>query len=497
VIERELVARIRQLFYGEHWKVGTIASSLGLHHETVERALGRKGSGLRHVRPSILDPYRAFIEETLGRYPRLVSTRIHEMIRLRGYTGGVTQLRRLVAQLRPRRREAFLSRRVFPAEESQVDWGHFGQVPVGKAMRRLSCFVMVLSYSRDLYFEFFFDQRMESFLRGHVRAFEAFGGVPRVCLYDNLRSAVIERRGEAVHFNPHLIELSAHYHFQPRPTHPYRGNEKGRVERAIRYLRQAFYAGRSFTGLSELNQQALDWRDQVARARPWPEDRQMSVAQAFEKEQPRLMPLPQNRFCADGVVAVRSRKTIYIRFDLNHYSIPHTAVDRKLTLVATDTQIRILDKDTEVARHRRSYDRDRRIEDPAHVEGLLELKRKARHSQPSARLLEAVPEAETFIDAAFERGESAIAQTSQLLKLLDLYGPRELRGAVGEAMAQESPRASSVGFLLAKRHRMRKTKPPLPVDLTRRPDLADLHVNPHAPETYDDLADTEPDDGPR
>lgn len=493
MIERELVARIRQLFYGEHWKVGTIASSLELHHDTVERALGRKGGGVRQLRPSLLDPYRPFIEETLERYPRLVSTRIHEMIRLRGYTGGVGQLRRLVAELRPRRCEAFLSRRVFAAEEAQVDWGHFGQVPVGKARRRLSCFVMVLSYSRDLYFEFFFDQRLESFLRGHVRAFESYGGVPRVCLYDNLRSVVMERRGEAIHFNPHLIELSAHYHFQPRPTHPYRGNEKGRVERAIRYLRQAFYAGRSFTSLSELNRQALDWRAAVARSRPWPEDRQISVGEALAQEQPRLMPLPQNPFCTDEITSVRSRKSIYVRFDLNHYSIPHTAVGRKLSLVASDTQVRILDGNTELARHRRSYDRDRRIEDPRHVEGLLELKRKARHSQPSARLLEAVPEAESFIDAAFERGESALAQTVQLLKLLDLYGSQELRAAVQEAMARDSPRASSVGFLLARRHRMHKLKPPLPVDLSRRPDLADLHVNPHAPESYDELANTEPD----
>jgi hypothetical protein len=233
--------------------------------------------------------------------------------------------------------------------------------------------------------------------------------------------------------------VSAHYHFQPRPTHPYRGNEKGRVERAIRYLRQTFYVGRTFISLSELNRQAQSWHDDVARSRPWPDDRQIRVAEAFEKEQPRLMPLPQNPFCADQVVSVRSRKTIYIQFDLNRYSIPHTAVGQELTLVATGTQVRILDKDTEVARHRRSYDRDRRIEDARHVEGLLELKRRARHSQPSARLLEAVPEAEAFIDAAFERGESAMGQTSQLLKLLDLYGPGELRAAVGEAMGPRVP----------------------------------------------------------
>jgi transposase len=495
VIERELVARIRQLFYGEHWKVGTIASTLGIHHDTVERALDLGArSGPRPIRPSQLDPYRSFIEQTLERYPRLVATRIYEMTQLRGYTGGVTQLRRLVAQLRPRRHEAFLSRRVFPGEEAQVDWGHFGRVLVGKAVRALSCFVMALSYCRDFYFEFFFDQRLESFLRGHVRAFETFEGVPRVCLYDNPRSVVIERRGDAIHFNPQLIELSAHYHFQPRPCHPYRGNEKGRVERIIRYLREGFYAARSFVSLEELNRQARSWRQEVARARPWPDDRQLSVAEAYEKEKPRLMPLPENRFCADQVKAVSARKSIYIRFDLNQYSIPHTAIRRPLTLVASDTQVRILDGDTEVASHRRSWDRDRKIEDPRHVEGLLEFKRKARHSQPSARLLEAVPEAEAFLDAAFEAGESALAQTSQLLKLLDLYGPQETRAAIQEAMAHKSPRASSVGYLLARRRRLRKISAPLPVDLTRRPDLADLHVNPHAPETYDDLAETEPED---
>ena len=141
---------------------------------------------------------------------------------------------------------------------------------VGRAKRALSCFVMTLSYSRALYLEFFFDQTMENFLRGHVHAFEYWHGQPRVILYDNLKSAVLERRGNQIQFHPRLIELSAHYHFAPRPCQVRAGNQKGRVERAIRYVRDSFWAGRTFTTLAECNRQALLWRDQVAHQRRWP-----------------------------------------------------------------------------------------------------------------------------------------------------------------------------------------------------------------------------------
>ena len=112
---------------------------------------------------------------------------------------------------------------------------------------------MVLSYSRQIFLRFFLDARMENFLRGHVAAFAAWTAVPRVLLYDNLKSAVLERHGEAIHFHPTLLELAAHYHFAPRPVAVARGNEKGRVERAIRYIRESFFAAREFADLDDLN----------------------------------------------------------------------------------------------------------------------------------------------------------------------------------------------------------------------------------------------------
>jgi transposase len=493
MIDPETHVQIRRYFYAEHWKIGTIANQLGIHKDTVRHAIEadrfHRGQALR---ASIIDPYLEFVRQTLDQHPRLRATRIYQMIRDRGYTGSVVQLRRSVARLRPPAREAFLRLHTFPAEQAQVDWAHFGHVAVGRAKRALSCFVITLSYSRALYLEFFFDQTMENFLRGHVRAFQDWGGAPRVILYDNLRSAVLERRGNEIHFNPRLLELCAHYHFVARPCQVRAGNQKGRVERAIRYVRDSFWAGRTFVTLAECNRQALQWRDQVAHQRPWPGDDSRTVSQVFSEERERLLPHPLHPFSTDLIVPVRSPKTIYVRFDLNDYSIPPEAVGRQLTLVASDTLVRILDGSAEIARHHRSYDRHEEVLDPSHQQALLKAKRKAFDSTPGGRLAQAVPESKDLLDLAFSQGESAGSQTAQLLKLLDLYGAAALRGAIREALERNTPRASSVAFLL--RRQQRTTSPRLAVDLSRHPEAQSIEVRPRDLETYDELARHRDDD---
>ncbi|MCP4594561.1 MAG: IS21 family transposase [bacterium] len=489
MIDIRTIAYIRQRHYGEHWPVGTIAAELGLHHQTVARALRQEGPrAAPPPRPSQLDAYLGFIRETLEQYPRLRSTRLWQMLRARGCPLSVRQVRRKVAELRPASREAFLRRRTFPAEEGQVDWASFGHVMIGAARRALSAFILTLTYSRMLFVRFFFDQSMANFLRGHVEAFAHLGGVPRYLLYDNLRSAVSERHGDGVRFNPRLLELASHYHFAPRACRPRRGNEKGAVERTVRYVRESFFAARPFTTLEDFNRQALAWRDEVTTQRPWPGDDRKKVAEVFAEEAPRLLPLPVHPFETDLVLAVRSGKTLYLRFDLNDYSIPPSSVLRPLTLLASETSVRILDGTQEVAQHRRSYDRHRRIEDPAHIAALLAEKRRARGSSPCARLIDATPAAEAFLEASFQRGESVAATTEKLLLLLDDYGADELRAAVAEALQRQTPRISSVAYILAKQRRASRRKPVLPVDLTRRPDLKDLYVKPHASETYDELS---------
>jgi transposase len=492
MIDLETHARIRRLFYAEHWKIGTIARELGLHRDTVSRAVGTdRFNSAKTLRPSATDPFADFIREILAKYPRLRATRIYQMIRDRGYTGSIVQLRRFVACVRPTQKEVFLRLRTFPGEQGQVDWAHFGEVSIGRARRRLSCFVITLSYSRALYLEFFFDQRMESFLRGHIHAFEDWQGLPRILVYDNLRSVVVERRGDNVHFHPRILELCAHYHFAPRPCQVGAGNQKGRVERAIRYIRESFFAARPFTTLEDFNRQALQWRDREAHKRLWPGGDHRTVEEAFREEKPRLLPLPVHRLDSDLLVPIKPGKTIYVRFDLNDYSIPPSALGRPLTLAASESMIRILDGNQEIARHRRSYDRRQQILNPEHQEALLKEKRKALGSTRGSRLSEAVPESEALLDAAFSRGESASRQTTQLLNLLDLYGARELRDAICEALERKTPRASSVAFILNQRRRFKKRRIHAPVDLSRYPELEHLSVTPHNLETYDDLAKDE------
>src|SRR2546422_1208866 len=490
MISPETRVRIRQLFYAEHWKIGTIARELQVHPDAVRRAIETErfnATKTMRLRPCVTDPYTDFIRSILEQYPRIRATRIYQMIRDRDYKGSVVQLRRLVARLRPTPKEAFLNLRMFPGEQGQVDWASFGEVPVGRARRPLSCFVTTLSFSRGFYLEFFFNQVMESFLIGHVHAFENWRGCPRILLYDNLRSAVLERRGDEIRFNPRLLDLCAHYHCAPRPCQVRAGNQKGRVERTIRYIRESFFAARTFTTLDDLNRQALVWRDQVAHARPWPGDDSKTVQQALEEERNRLLPLPAHSFETDLILPIQSGKTIYVRFDLNNYSIPPAAVEKTLTLVASASTVRILDTG-EIAHHRRSYDRHQFVLDPSHQAALLAEKRKAFGSTRGGRLVQAVPESEVLLDAAFARGESAGSQTAQLLKLLDLYGAAELRTAVHEALERKTPRASSVAVILRKRQRASGRSAPIPVDLSRRPELESLSVTPHNLETYDELA---------
>jgi transposase len=152
------------------------------------------------------------------------------MVRERGYAGSADHFRHLMRRYRPQPvAEAYLRLRTLAGEQGQVDWAHFGTIPIGRARRPLMAFVMVLSYSRHLFLRFYLNAAMPSFLHGHVAAFNHFNAVPRTLLYDNLRSAVLERLADAIRFHPTLLELAAWYRFQPRPVAVARGNEKAYV----------------------------------------------------------------------------------------------------------------------------------------------------------------------------------------------------------------------------------------------------------------------------
>jgi transposase len=489
-ISPELEAKILRYFHVEKWRVGTIARQLGIHHGTVDRVLSQAGlpKAARPHRPSMIDPFLPFIVETLQRFPELTASRLYAMVRERGYGGGEDHFRHLIAQHRPTPLpEAYLRLRTLPGEQGQVDWGHFGKITIGKAVRVLMAFVIILSFSRRIFLRFFLDARMANFLRGHEAAFRSWQGLPRILLYDNLKSAVLERQGQAIRFHPTLMDFAAHYRFEPRPVAVARGNEKGRVERAIRYVRDNFFAARTFLDLDDLNAQAEAWCAGQASDRPCPEDRSISVRHAFEQEQPTLLALPGNPFPTDEREAVPVGKTPYVRFDLNDYTVPHTFVRRTVTVVASPSKVRILDGLDVIATHERSYDKDKQVEDPAHIAALVEAKRQGRRHRAADRLFHAAPNSRDLLTEAASRGQNLGSLTAALLRLLDRYGATELEAAIGEALSRGVPHPNAVRLSLERRRELREQAPPLAVELPADPRVNKLVVKPHKLDDYDQL----------
>jgi transposase len=492
----ETEAHILRYHHAERWPIGTIATQLHLHRDSVARVLAQAGlPSLGPVnRPSTIDPYLPFILETLTQFPRLRASRLYDMVKDRGYPGRPDHFRHLIARHRPRpKNEAYLRLRTLPGEQMQIDWGHFGHLDIGRAHRPLMGFVAVLSWSRQIFLRFYLGAHMENFLRGHVGAVTAWGGCPRVALYDNLKSAVLERHGNVIRFHPTLLALSGHYHYDPRPVAVARGNEKGRVERAIRYIRDAFFAGRTFTGLEDLNAQADAWVLGRAGERRCPEDETLTVSEAFAQEKPRLLALPGDAFPTDEVKSVSAGKTPYVRFDLNDYSIPHTCVARTLTVAANPKEIRVLDGQTVIATHPRSYDRRQQIEIPEHIATLVEHKHQASAHRGTDHLVKVIPTSRELLTQATERGEPLGRTVRALTDMLETYGMAELEAAITEALARGVPHPNAVQLALERRRHARAEPPPLSVPLPEHVMHRDVPVRPHPLTSYDHLMENDDD----
>ena len=484
MISAEQEARVLRLYHAEKWRIGMIARQLGLHHSTVRRVLVQSGAteAAKGRWPSQIEPYLAFVQATLQQYPSLTARRLYEMVKQRGYRGGPDHFRHLVALYRPRpAAEAYLRLRTLPGEQAQVDWAHFGKLRIGSGERPLMAFVMVLSWSRQIFLSFCLQGRLENFLHGHQAAFTAWGGVPRVVLYDNLKSAVLERRGDAIRLHPTLLEFAGHYRFEPRPVAVARGNEKGRVERAIQYIRHSFFAARSWSSLDDLNDQATAWCHGLAAERRCPQETTLSVQQAFAEERNVLLPLPSTQYPTEERQPVQIGKAPYARFDGNDYSVPHTCVRRTLVVVASTQNVRILEGSAVVATHPRSYGHREQIEDPTHLEALVAAKQAASRHRGLDRLCHAVPRAQELYRLLAQRGEKLGTATAALLRLLDLYGASQLDGAIAEALARNSPHPHTVRLVL-ERNRPGQS---LPVPLPQDPRIRDLAVRPHDLATYD------------
>jgi transposase len=481
-------AEIRRLHFAEHWKRGTIVAQLGLHPDVVERVLGRPGprprTGLA-LTPSAIEPFVEFIDETLGRYPRLVGTRVYDMMRERGYTGSLRALRRYLRRARPLpKHEVFLRLEPLVGEQAQVDWAHVGYLDIQGVRRALWVFVFVLAYSRALWAELVIDLTVYSLLRSLVRAAVYFGGCPRQWLFDNPKIVVVERHGDAVRFHPLLLELAGALRVQPRLCGIRKPQEKGRVERAIRYLRERFFAARRLHSVEHGNAQLLDFITQIADDREHPRWPDRRVRDVLDDERGHLLALPSPLPQTDLVSPVVADKTAFVRFDGNFYSVPPECARETLTLVADDRCVRLLRGAEQAAGHARAWGRRERIEDPAHRAELLEMKQAARNLKGKDRLRAEVGGIDRLFALWIEVGRNAGSMTARTLRLLDLYGADVLGRAVAEALARgtHDPGALAV---LCEQARVNAARPmPIPIQLGDH--VPDRDVIPHDLGGYDE-----------
>ena len=332
-------------FYNEKRSVRLIAREMGLNRDTVRRLIRRRTIREERMvadRSSILDPFKSEVDLVLSRDSFCTGSALLNRLRPMGYSGGITVLRDYLRKKRMeivRPRQAFLRLEFAPGSVAQVDWGEFGDV-FGDGIK-VHCFAMVLAHSRYLYIEFTRSEKFEEFIRCHENAFKFFGGVPRECWYDNLRTAVTERFGQLIKFNVRFLAYLGHHQVRPHACNVARGNEKGRVEDLIKYIRMNFWPGRKFKDFNDLNLQAACWRDEIANKREHRSTHKIPKLHFESDEFPALMALNPYAYDTDEILSRVVPSDFHIIYETNRYSVPWTLSGITVTIRVTHESVKV------------------------------------------------------------------------------------------------------------------------------------------------------------
>lgn len=492
MINTEQWTLIRNLYFVEKKSQRKICEQTGITGKTVRRALGVEdyahyAGKTRKKRASKLDPYQPDIAYLLEQYPGLSSQRIFEELVKLGYPGGRTILKDYLHELRPPRREVFLRIETLPGEQAQVDWGNCGMITVEGCRRKLSVFVMVLSYSRMIYLEFTLSQSLDAFLEAHHNAFIFFGGIPKKILYDNLKSVVRERFGKTVNFNQTFMAFAGRCLFEPILCNVRKPQEKGKVESGIKYVKNNFLKGRFFRDYYDLRGQSYQWRDEIANKRVHGTTRQRPIDR-FESEKNLLKPLPElgEQFFLSR--PVKSNSQSLVRFDGNHYSVPIKVALSPLTLKANSRKVRIFEKDRLVASHRRCFGKYQVIEDPAHFEGLLKLKKKGRAIRLRKELFDLGKDAQAYLEGIVAAELNPDHHIKKIMELVKLYGREQVCAAITFALRYKAFGSAYLkNIILQERARQGMKEIINPVIIRHHPELTDLTIEERDLNIYDDL----------
>ena len=459
MIPPDVQSEILALHFGNKMGTRAIAKRLGISRKAVRRVVETRKVSLkpesRGPRRSILDPYKPRIEELLKQDPELTATRIMQQLRSEGYLGGYDGIKTWVRAKRAipyRSREAFLRIEFAPGETAQVDWGEFG-IPFNDGIK-VHCFLMVLCHSRLLYIEFTRSEKFEEFIRCHENAFKFFGHrVPREIWYDNLTSAVTERMGSLIRFNARFFAYLGHHTIRPHACNPASGNEKGRVEDGVKFVRSSFWAGRTFNNFEDLNMQAASWLGDFANKREHRSTRKVPALHFENEEKQLLRPMNPHPYNTAEVFSRVVPPNAYVTYETNRYSVPWTLVGLTLTIRITDRELEFYYHDQRVAHHIRSYDKHQYYEIREHFKGLLDRKPGAsKEGWQIAAVKNIGPQMKSYLDLVKAGQRSLRHEISRILALATVYGEVAVNSACEELLKGGIIGVENLDLLLKSRH---------------------------------------------
>jgi transposase len=486
----EVMAEVLRLHFIEGRSNRAIAKQLSISRKKVGKLLGK---AKRHPvapsepRASLLDPYTATIKRLLDDVPEIKAPAVLERLRPLGYAGGVTILRDYLHRTRPRpRREAFLTLDFHPGAAMQVDWADFGFAIPG-CPRRVSALVMALCYSRYLYIEFTLSQTFGTFVRALERGLDFFGGTTVVDIFDNMKTVVLSHTPTVTQFNPRFMAYARARDFGVRACNPGKGNEKGRVERPIGFVRERFWPGRHFASLLDLNRQATQWRDDFANNREHEQTGKVPALVFRHEEKSLLKALPKAPFETDDIDSTGVTKRFRVSFDRNLYSVPPRLVGQTVVVRANDQVVSVWLGTKQVAFHLRSWGIGDDIEEASHRSAALETKPNATAGALPSHLLGLGEVGIGYFKVLAAGRRSIQREIVRLTFLCELFGDTATRSATEEVMRTGHVGAEYVEYVL--RHKRKLTPQAAPLRLGR-PELDALNFGEPDMSVYDRLVPT-------
>lgn len=416
-----------------------IAKKLRVSRNTVRRALREEGV-VRYTRPGVvckLDPYKNYLLMKIGEAD-FTSTRLYREIKELGYKGSYTLVKEFLREYRIKReKEATVRFETVPGQQGQVDWSDFGSVEFSdyKEKKHVSCFCMVLGFSRCMNNEYYFCQSLENFIDAHIKSFEYFGGVPKEILYDRVKSVVLESYTDSeVKWNEKFLDFARFYGFKPLLCRPYWPRTKGKVERPYGYIEEDFFLGRTFKNLDDLNNQGREWLDKTANLRIHGTTREVPLVR-LEHERKYLIPLPERRYEFYEEVLRRSAKDCYISYGGNRYSVPWKYVKKDLRVLVKAGEIFIYQGEEKICSHRVSKGKGELISNLEHFKGIVK--------SPTSVDLQKIYGEFNYLGGGCKEYLAGLKeakvdhltwQVKKVLELVTIYGKEEVLGAIERAL---------------------------------------------------------------